>query len=141
MAVGPVKKGSGWSVRETREAGTGITLRKAWRPVLAVLLFAASTYFALTRENRPDPLVKHSVFSWQWWLQPLEINAPARLPVVSGTLTSIAVKEDGSEAYLAGQKGMVLRYRSSSERWEKLTIPDSLGRPLTPLQARGRRAE
>jgi len=96
---------------------------------LATLLFALSTWWALTRFNRPDPFSSPRVFSLSWWLHPLEINAPARLPIVSGTLTSFAVGGNGDEVYAAGQQGMLLRYKRSSQVWERMMIPDSLSAP------------
>ena len=95
----------------------------------AALLFASSTWWALTRFNRPDPFSPPRVFSLSWWLHPLEINAPARLPIVSGTLTSFAVGGNGNEVYAAGQQGMLLRYQRSSQVWERIAIPDSLSAP------------
>jgi hypothetical protein len=96
------------------------------RLVVATLLFAMSTWWALTRFNRPDPFAAPKVFSLSWWLHPLEINAPARLPIVTGTLTSFATGANGDEVYVAGQQGMLLRYRRSSQVWARVAIPDSL---------------
>ena len=96
------------------------------RLVIATMLFGLSTWWALTRFNRPDPFNAPRVFSLAWWLHPLEVNAPARLPIVSGTLTSFAVGGNGDEIYAAGQQGMLLRYRRSTQVWERITVPDSL---------------
>lgn len=111
-----------------------VSLGTSTRLVLAGLLFAGSTWWALTRFSRPDPFQSPSPFSWAWFLRPLEVNAPARLPVVSGTLTSIAISEDGSEAFVAGQQGTLLRYHRGSQEWESLVLPDSLGRPRLPAK-------
>ena len=99
---------------------------KTSRLILAALLFLASTWWALTRFSRPDPFRKPALLSWAWWTHPLEVNAPARLPVVSGTLTSAAVSDEGAVAYVAGQQGLLLRYKASSQVWERLVVPDSL---------------
>ena len=136
-ARGPAMKASlrkpGPQGRRQGEAGTGkksvllaAGFGKSSRLVLAGLLFAASTWWALTRFSRPDPFRKPSLLSWSWWTHPLEVNAPARLPVVSGTLTSLAVADRGAAVYVAGQQGLLIRYRSSSQEWESLHIPESL---------------
>lgn len=129
---GPARKASAFpgrtvGGREVRVLGVG--LGTSTRLILAGLLFAGSTWWALTRFSRPDPFQSPALLSWAWFLRPLEVNAPARLPVVSGTLTAIAVADDGSEAYVSGQQGTLLRYRRGSQEWERLNLPDSLGRP------------
>jgi hypothetical protein len=103
-------------------------LDKNVRLILAALLFVGSTWWALTRFSRPDPFRKPDLFSWAWFVHPLEANAPARLPVVSGTLTTLAVVDGRKELLVAGQQGLVLRYKASNQQWENLSIPDSLGR-------------
>lgn len=127
-AKGPVGK-TGSLSRGSRDKHVllKVGLGKSGRLILAGLLFSASTWWALTRFSRPDPFRKPVFLSWAWWTHPLEVNAPARLPVVSGTLTSIAVTEDGAGAYVAGQQGLLLRYKASSQEWERLAVPDSLG--------------
>jgi len=107
--------------------------------LMAILLFASSTWWALTRFNRPDPFSPPPVFSLSWWLHPLEINAPARLPIVSGTLTSFAVAGDGDVVYATGQQGMLLRYKRSSQVWERILIPDSLSAPGTEIVPDGKK--
>lgn len=114
-----------------RPGARPVWMRRAviFQLLLATLLFASSTWWALTRFNRPDPFSPPRVFSLSWWLHPLEINAPARLPIVSGTLTSFAVAGDGDAVYATGQQGMLLRYKRSSQVWERILIPDSLSAP------------
>lgn len=126
---GPLRKSGNVGRRNGDRRGRpqGMSLGKSSRLVLAALVFAVSTWWALTRFSRPDPFQSPAFLSWSWWNHPLEINAPARLPVVSGTLTSLAVPPDGEVAYLAGQQGLLLRYRASSQEWERLILPDSLG--------------
>lgn len=120
-------------------AGGRIPLSVAGRLILAGLLFAGSTGWALTRFNRPDPFRSPALFSWSWWVRPLEINAPARLPVVSGTLTALAVGGNGREIFAAGQGGMLLRYSRSSQVWERIPLPDSLAMPApAPEDAAGK---
>src|SRR5687768_11769319 len=84
--------------------------RKAWRIVLALGIFVFSTYWALNKENRPDPFESIRFLSWKWWTNPLEVNAPARLPMVSGTLTSMDISDNGYQVYVAGQAGLLVRY-------------------------------
>lgn len=107
-----------------------LDLEKNARLVLAALLFVGSTWWALTRFSRPDPFRKPELFSWAWFIHPLEVNAPARLPVVSGTLTSLAIAENGKDLLVAGQQGTVLLYRASSQQWENRSVPDSLGKGM-----------
>lgn len=126
---GPLRKAGNVGRRKENRRGRlqAMGLGKSSRLILAALVFGVSTWWALTRFSRPDPFQSPAFLSWSWWSHPLEINAPARLPVVSGTLTSLAVSPEGKVAYVGGQQGLLLRYRASSQEWERLLLPDSLG--------------
>jgi hypothetical protein len=139
-AKGPARKAAsqpGRKVRRPQRTVLKVGLGSTARLILAALLFAGSTWWALTRFSRPDPFQSPPLLSWAWFLRPLEVNAPARLPVVSGTLTAIAASEDGAEAWVAGQQGTLLRYRRRSQEWESLTLPDSVGRPALEAKPAG----
>ena len=127
--------------RDVQNKGESSAPRKTsnlpWSLISAALLLMGSAYLALEQSPRPDPSRPALPFlSWDWWAYPLEINAEARLPYVTGALTSVGSEAKGEEVVVGGQNGLLLRSVDAGRVWERLALADSLRRVHLPISAR-----
>ena len=127
MAVAPAEKSSAPAAAPSRRRGARLSPQA--RLVLALLVLAVSTYFAMTQRPRPDAYRQPSVLSREWWLYPFEWNPPARLPAVGRDLKDVHAIPDTATVYAVGELGTVLVSTDGGETWQTTAARTPLPTP------------
>ena len=120
MAAGKTTPGEAGGSVARSEWGRWWRLRAIWL-ALGVLLGVLALAAAVLLPLRPNPAAPAPAFSLGWWLEPGEINAFARLPVITGKLIHVAFGTDGKTALAVGEGGTVLRSADGGVSWGAVT--------------------
>ena len=127
---------------------SGSASRAVPRPVwfaAALLLFLAASWIAFHQEPCPyayahqesDPRSAH------WWLKPVEINAPRRLPEVHADFNDVFALKDTGHVWAVGSGGLILHSADSGGHWERQYLVDPKGpvadKPLDSSPAAAKR--
>ena len=99
------------------------------RPVwfaAALLMFLVCSWIAFRQEPCPyayahqqsDPREGH------WWLKPIEINAPRRLPEVHADFNDVFALKDTGHVWAVGSGGLILHSADSGAHWERQSLVD-----------------
>jgi photosystem II stability/assembly factor-like uncharacterized protein len=87
-------------------------------PVLAVL----ATALAFRQPPRAAPLDEAPLASPRWWVEPVERNAFARLPVVPGELNRVYALPGTSQVWAVGDGGLVVHSTDGGATWTPHTL-------------------
>jgi hypothetical protein len=92
--------------------------RLAWFGA-ALVLFSVSSFRAFRQEPRLDAYRRPSPLTADWWLHPIERNAPRRLPLVWGNLNDVfALRgKDAGKVWVAGEGGLILHSDDYGRHW------------------------
>lgn len=101
---------------------------------VAVAVFGVSSFVALRQEPRLDAYRRPSPLTAGWWLNPIERNAPRRLPLVFGNLNDVfALRgKDAGKVWVVGEGGLVLHSDDAGRHWRRQYLVGSATFP-TPL--------
>jgi hypothetical protein len=99
--------------------------RPAWFAA-ALFLFLACSWIAFRQDPCPyayahqqtDPRNAH------WWLKPIEINAPRRLPEVHADFNDVFALKDTGHVWAVGGGGLILHSADSGAHWERQYLVD-----------------
>ncbi|HEY5892086.1 MAG TPA: hypothetical protein VIT91_02540, partial [Chthoniobacterales bacterium] len=122
MAV-PIDKRDLRESAPTVSAGSGLkqSLRVLWFSA-AFLAFLTCTYLAFFHCRFRSEPADAKLFSFDWWLHPLEFNAASRIHRVDPEVdfTCISATADGWEIWVGGSKGLILHSSDAGKTWEPL---------------------
>jgi photosystem II stability/assembly factor-like uncharacterized protein len=130
MADSPAPSGSGSGRHRSPFA------RVVWFGA-ALALFAASSFVAFRQEPRPDAFRRPSPLAADWWLHPIERNAPRRLPLVWGNLNDVFALRGTGKVWAVGEGGLVLHSDDYGRHWTRqyLVPPDAPAAAPKPAAA------
>lgn len=90
---------------------------------LALLaIVAVALGYAWFQELR-EPTAGGSLFAWDMFSRPIEINAAARLPFIEGHLRDVHVSRDGKLVWIVGDNGLILHSSDMGETWVRQELP------------------
>lgn len=136
MAMGPAPDVSSGreSFSSTASGPLGrIDARYLWL-ASAALIAAASTWFALLQDPRPDPWQPVQFLSPDWWQHPVERNAFKRLPAIAGDLRAIHSHKDGKRLWAVGTAGLIVHSADGGRTWtrQRSNSPSTTTEPRKP---------
>lgn len=92
--------------------------RTAWLGAAVSLLVATSLWFCWLQPVHPDAYRVSEPTSWEWWSQPVEINAPARLPRLPRVDLHRAFFR-GLNGWVVGDLGLILHTQDGGASWQR----------------------
>ena len=98
--------------------------RALFRPIfLAAVLLGATTYVAFTQPPQPNALDPAAFPSLEWWTYPIERDAFARLPVITGYIRDVYVDRDGQKIWAVGNGGLIVHSGDGGTTWARQVMP------------------
>jgi hypothetical protein len=92
----------------------------------ALLLFLITSWIAFRQE--PCPYVyahqKTNPLYTDWWLRPIEINAPLRLPEVQADFNDVFALAGTGHVWAVGSGGLILHSADGGKHWERQYLVD-----------------
>jgi hypothetical protein len=89
----------------------------------ALIVFSVASVIAWTQAPRPLPM-EPGVLAWLKY--PIELNAADRLPIVRGTLFSVAISSSGQRVVAVGENGTIVTSNDGGHSWEAQTSGSKL---------------
>ncbi|MBV8614606.1 MAG: hypothetical protein JOY66_12690 [Acetobacteraceae bacterium] len=99
-----------------RERRRWMRLRSPWLSG-ALLILSVGVLLAGFLPLRADPFSPAPPLTMNWWTEPVEQNAFARLPIVGAVLRALAVAPDGRTVLAAGSNGTILSSADGGRSW------------------------
>ena len=106
---------SGFEQPRTRRRRLHLSSRS--RLIAALVVFAAATIVALIQPPWHNSLQPPEKLSTDWAIYPIERNAFARLPVITGSLEEVFVSPNGERIWAVGAGGLVLHSLDGGRTW------------------------
>ncbi len=99
----------------------------------ALGVFAVSSFIAFRQPPRMDAFARPSPLSADWWTQPIERNAPRRLPLVWGNLNDVFALRGTGKVWAVGEGGLVLHSDDYGRHWTRqyLMPQEVAGKPAS----------
>jgi photosystem II stability/assembly factor-like uncharacterized protein len=89
----------------------------------AAAIFLMSSWVAVQQQPRADAYRLTTPLDQEWWLRPVEINAPRRLPLVWADLNDVFVLpgkgQVGPQVWVVGAGGLILHSPDSGRSWQQ----------------------
>lgn len=98
--------------------------RPLWFGV-SLLVFLACSWVAFRQEPHPDAYRQSSLLTADWWLYPVEINAPRRLPLIQADLNDVFALKGTGHVWVVGGGGLILHSSDYGQHWERQYLVDS----------------
>lgn len=110
-------------------AGPSRSSRRLSRPFWfgsALLLFLLSSWIAFRQEPCPNVYAheRTNPLYTDWWLRPIEVNAPLRLPEVQADLNDVFALQGTGHVWVVGSGGLILHSADGGLHWERQYLVD-----------------
>ncbi len=90
----------------------------------ALLLFLISSWIAFRQEPALDAYRQTSPLHADWWLTPVEFNAPQRLPQVWADFNDVFALAGTGHVWAVGSGGLILHSADSGKHWSRQYLVD-----------------
>ena len=90
----------------------------------ALLLFLFSSWIAFHQEPALDAYRQTSPLHADWWLTPVEFNAPQRLPQVWADFNDVFALAGTGHVWAVGSGGLILYSADSGKHWTRQYLVD-----------------
>jgi hypothetical protein len=90
----------------------------------ALLLFLISSWIAFRQEPALDAYRQTSPLHADWWLTPVEFNAPQRLPQVWADFNDVFALAGTGHVWAVGSGGLILHSEDSGRHWTRQYLVD-----------------